>query len=101
MPLPEILNPLELNDSLSKAVLHREGVLGSLLKAVEYAEQANDEGLTEQLAALPFQAQSSTRSTPKPTAGCWTSSTLNGTQSMPESSIKDCLDLCALSTQAE
>ena len=54
MPLPEILNPLKLDDSLSKAVLQREGVLGSLLRAVEYAEQANDEGLTEQLAGLPL-----------------------------------------------
>lgn len=42
LPLADILSPLKLNESLSRAVLDHEGVLGRLLQAVESAENADE-----------------------------------------------------------
>ena len=52
MPLADILKPMQLNDSLTDAVLCREGVLGALLQAVECAERIDSEGLTKRLGDL-------------------------------------------------
>lgn len=46
LPLPDILSPLKLNESLSKAVLEHAGVLGRLLQAVESVENADGAALT-------------------------------------------------------
>ncbi len=52
MPLAEVLNPLKLNDSVAAAALKHEGVLGRMLQAVEYAECAEQSGLTDLLGQL-------------------------------------------------
>jgi len=52
LPLAGILKPLQLNDSLASAVLHREGELGRLLQAVESSECADEALLTGLLGNL-------------------------------------------------
>ena len=56
MPLVEIMNPLKLSDSLTSAVLGREGELGVLLQTVEKGELADEAGLTELLGKIGLSA---------------------------------------------
>ena len=52
MPLAEVLAPLNLNDSLTGAVLCRTGELGRLLHTVESVERADEAELSGFLDAL-------------------------------------------------
>ncbi len=52
LPLPEVLKPLKLSDSLTDAVLRQAGDLGLLMHAVQCAERADDAGLRASLGAL-------------------------------------------------
>ena len=52
----DILNPLKLSEALTAAVLHRNGELGNLLRAVECGEQADEAGLTNLLSTLNLTA---------------------------------------------
>ena len=46
MPLRDVLTPLNLNESLTEAVLFHAGKMGRLLQSVEKLEQADETGLT-------------------------------------------------------
>lgn len=52
LPLPEVLKPLEISEALLAALLHRAGLLGDLLAALECAEQCDGAGLVAHLGAL-------------------------------------------------
>lgn len=56
LPLPEILKPLQISEVLVDAVLRREGDIGRLLQAVEFAEQGDSVGLSGLLDALSLSA---------------------------------------------
>ena len=52
MPLPELLDPLRLNDSVSNAVLRHEHALGNLLTTIELAERNDARAVIERLSDL-------------------------------------------------
>ena len=63
MALADVIKPLKLNDALTTAILHRTGELGSLLKAVECGEHADETGLANLLSKLNLTADDYNRIT--------------------------------------
>lgn len=53
MPLPEILEPLPLDAEVKQALLHRSGLLGTLMNLTEALESSDQRGIATALAALP------------------------------------------------
>ena len=52
LPLPEVLQPLTMSDSVQEALLAHEGELGALLAVVEAAERDDCAALAQGLLAL-------------------------------------------------
>ena len=52
IPLQDILKPLKLHDTITRAVLHYENELGALLKTIEKFEESDSTGLNASLALL-------------------------------------------------
>ena len=52
MPLDKVIIPLKLCDALTKAVLHHEGVIGTLLEIVDNIECGDEPSLNTQLASI-------------------------------------------------